>query len=266
MDKDIYGLVGDPIQHSLSPDIHNALFDQHDIDAEYRLFEVNELTPIIKKLKYGKIKGVNVTKPYKIEILDHLDELEEKVKEIGSSNTISQHDGEIKGYNTDGIGAKETLERFGEIKNKRILQLGAGGAGKAIAYELAKSSEVIVLNRTLKRAKSLERFGVEVKKLEHETLKRELERADVLINATSVGMNEARSLIEPTYLHEDTLVFDIVYSPLKTKLLKDAERAGCDTIDGLWMLVYQAVLAFQTWTDIKPDPEYVRKIVMEGIL
>ncbi|MFP4051850.1 MAG: shikimate dehydrogenase family protein, partial [Thermoplasmata archaeon] len=190
MDKDIYGLVGDPIQHSLSPDIHNALFDQHDIDAEYRLFEVNELTPIIKKLKYGKIKGVNVTKPYKIEILDHLDELEEKVKEIGSSNTISQHDGEIKGYNTDGIGAKETLERFGEIKNKRILQLSAGGAGKAIAYELAKSSEVIVLNRTLEKAKSLERFGVEVKELEQETLKRELERADVLINATSVGMNE----------------------------------------------------------------------------
>ncbi len=265
MNKDIYGLVGKKIQHSFSPDIHNSLFKEHDIDAEYRLFDVNELTPVVKKMKNEQIKGVNVTKPYKIKIMDHLDKLDEDVEKIGSSNTISQHDGEIKGYNTDGVGAKRSLERFTDIKNKRILQLGAGGAGRAIAYELSRSSIVTVLNRTLKKAKCLERFGVKTGRLEKKTLKREFKSTDILINTTSVGMNEKKSLIDPSLLDEDTVVFDIVYTPLKTKLLKDAEQMGCETIDGLWMLIHQAVLTFQIWTGIKPDPYHVRKIVMEDI-
>jgi len=265
MSKELYGLVGKSIHNSVSPNLHNMLFAEHDIDAEYKLFDVNKLTPVVKKMKNEQIKGVNITKPYKMEIMDHLDKLDEDVKKIRSSNTISQHDGEIKGYNTDGIGAKRSLERFTNIKNKKILQLGAGGAGRAIAYELSKSSEVTVLNRTLKKTKCLEIFGVEADRLEKKTLKRELVSNDILINTTSVGMNEKRSLIDPSLLDEDMVVFDIVYTPLKTKLLKDAEQMGYETIDGLWMLIHQAIRAFQIWTDIKPDPDHVRKILMEDI-
>ncbi|MFP4142711.1 MAG: shikimate dehydrogenase [Thermoplasmata archaeon] len=261
--NDLYGLVGRSISHSLSPDIHNTLFAEHGIDAEYKLFDVNSLNSAVKRLKNKRLKGVNVTKPFKLEILDHLDELDEDVEEIGSSNTVVQLDGTLKGYNTDGVGAKKALERFTDIKNKNILQLGAGGAGRAIAYELAKSSKVMVLNRTLKKAKDLGEFGVKSGRLEKRKLKKELERSDILINATSVGMNEEKSPIDSSYLNEDMLVLDIVYTPLKTKLLKDAERVGCMTVDGLWMLVYQAVKAFQIWTGIEPDPERVRKIVTE---
>ncbi len=259
----IYGLVGRSIQNSLSPDIHNTLFAEHDIEAEYRLFDVNGLDSVVKKLRNKRLKGVNVTKPFKLEIVDHLDELDEDVEKIGSTNTVVQCGGKIMGYNTDGIGVKRALERFTDIKNKKILQLGAGGAGRAIAYELAETSKVTVLNRTLKKAKDLERFGVETGRLEKRTLERELERSDILINATSVGMNEERSPIDSSYLKEDTVVFDIVYTPLKTKLLKDAEQVGCRTVDGLWMLIYQAVKAFQIWTGIEPGPERLRKIVTE---
>ncbi len=265
MSKDIYGLVGESIQHSLSPHIHNKLFTENDIDAEYRLFDVKELTSVIKRLKNKNIKGLNITKPFKTEIVNHIDDLGKDVKEIGSSNTLSRVNGKIKGYNTDGIGAKKALERFTEIGKKRVLQIGAGGAGRAIAYEMARFSKVILINRTLKKAKSLEKFGVEAKPFRKKTLKKEIEKSDILINTTSVGMKEEKSPIDPNILNEDTLVFDIVYTPLKTKLLRDAEKVGCETIDGLWMLIYQAVQAFQIWTGLEPDPGAVRRFLTEEI-
>ena len=267
MDKDIYGLVGRSIQHSLSPVIHNSLFTQHEIDAEYRLFDVDDLSKFMKGVREddSRIRGLNITKPYKIEVLEHLDEIGREVKMIGSSNTVSITHGMIEGFNTDGVGAKRALARFTGIENKRILQLGAGGAGKAVAYELAKTSDVTVLNRTLENARSLEKFGVEVKQLSREMLKKGSETTDILINTTSVGMDENKSLVDPEFLREDMTVFDIVYSPLETRLLKDAKKAGCQTIDGIWMLLYQGVLAFQIWTGIDPDPSHIREIVMEEV-
>ncbi|MFO7793179.1 MAG: shikimate dehydrogenase [Candidatus Saliniplasma sp.] len=266
-DKDIYGLVGRSIQHSLSPVIHNSLFTQHEIDAEYRLFDVDELSTFMKGVRddTSRIQGLNITKPYKIEAMDFLDEMGQEVEMIGSSNTISITDGMIEGFNTDGVGAKRTLSRFTDIENKRILQLGAGGAGKAVAYELVKTSDVTVLNRTLEKARSLEKFGVKVERLSREVLKRESKTANILINTTSVGMDDNRSLVDPEFIREDMTVFDIVYSPLETKLLKDANMTGCQTIDGLWMLIYQAAQAFQIWTGIEPDPAHIRKIIMEEI-
>ncbi|MFW6065051.1 MAG: shikimate dehydrogenase [Candidatus Natronoplasma sp.] len=265
--KDIYGLVGRSIQHSLSPIIYNSLYTKHGIDAEYRLFDMDNLSQFMKEVRddASRIQGLNITKPYKIEVFKYLDEVGQEVKRIGSSNTVSITDGMIKGFNTDGVGAKRALTRFTDIENKKVLQLGAGGAGKAIAYELSRTSEVTVLNRTLKKARSLEKFGVEVNRLSKEILKRELETADILINTTSVGMDEKRSLVDIDLMKEGLTVFDIVYSPLDTKLLKDAERTGCQTIDGIWMLIYQAVQAFQIWMGIEPDPARLRKILMAEI-
>ncbi|MFW6040959.1 MAG: shikimate dehydrogenase [Thermoplasmatota archaeon] len=265
MDKDIYGLVGNSIAHSLSPTIHNSLFEKYNISSEYKLFEVKNLASIKKVLCKDRIKGLNITKPFKIDIIDYLDSLDDEADKIGSVNTVLKSERELRGYNTDGIGAKNALKQFTEVKNKKILQLGAGGAGRAIAYELSKFNDVVVLNRDESKAKRLEKFVFKGLKLNESNLKDFINWCDILINTTSVGMGEERSLIDSRMLNEDIVVLDIVYIPLETKLLRDCKKVGCRTIDGLWMLVYQAVECFKLWTGIEPDPIYMRKVAREWI-
>ncbi len=263
MDKPSYGLIGKDIDHSLSPDIHNFLFEKNSLDARYGLFDIDNLQEIKEHLEKNNIEGANVTKPYKIDIMGYLDELENSAKRIGSVNTVTIERGRTVGCNTDGLGAKDSLEYFTSIKDKSILQIGAGGAGRAIAYVLSKSADVTVLNRTIKKAKKLERFGLDADKLNKKNLKKSLNDCDILINTTFVGMNEDRSLVPRSYLDETIMVFDIVYTPLKTRLLRDAKETGCETIDGLWMLIHQAVHSFKVWTDLEADPEEIRRFLME---
>ncbi|MBO8173771.1 MAG: shikimate dehydrogenase [Thermococcus sp.] len=261
----LYGLIGKPVEHSLSPAIHNALFKKYNINAVYLAFEVNDLDSAVKGVRALGISGLNVTMPHKEQILEFLDGLSEEAKAIGSVNTIVNREGKLIGYNTDGIGALKALKRFTEVENKNILVLGAGGAGKAIAYTLSRLAKVVVLNRTERKAKELEKFGVKGEKLSKESLEHYLSWADIVINATSLGMNEDKSPIPKKLLRENLVVFDIVYFPLETKLLREAREVGCLTIDGLWMLIYQGAESFKLWTGVKPDVEFMRKVALEAL-
>ena len=262
----LYGIMGYPLGHTLSPVIHNALFKRYRIRGSYFAFPVREeRLPAAINCARIFMRGFNVTMPHKEALVPLLDELSEDASNIRSVNTVVNKNGKLVGYNTDGVGARKALERVAEINNSRILVLGAGGAGKAIAYELSKFSEVIVLNRTMEKALSLQKFGIDVGELTKDNLRRELKEADILINATSVGMNSNDNLVPREFLRKELIVMDIVYHPLSTKLLKDAEKTGCTTVDGLWMLVYQGAESFRLWTGIKVDISFMRRIAIESL-
>ncbi|ACJ16624.1 aroE shikimate 5-dehydrogenase [Thermococcus onnurineus NA1] len=261
----LYGLIGRPVSHSLSPAMHNALFRLYGMNAVYLAFEVSDLEGAIKGIRALGIRGLNVTMPHKETVVGHLDGLSSEAEALNSVNTVVNRGGELIGHNTDGVGARKALERFTKLKGRRVLIIGAGGAGKAIAHELSKVASVVVLNRTPERAKTLERFGIEVGRLERSRLEAEIRNADVLINATPVGMNEERSIVPPELLPEGAVVMDAVYTPPKTLLLREAEARGCLTVDGLWMLVYQGAESFRLWTGVSPDVDFMRRVALEGL-
>ncbi|NJE47463.1 shikimate dehydrogenase [Thermococcus sp. GR7] len=261
----LYGLIGRPVSHSLSPAMHNALFRLYGMNAVYLAFEVSDLEGAIKGIRALGIRGLNVTMPHKETVVGHLDGLSSEAEALNSVNTVVNRGGELIGHNTDGVGTRKALERFTKLKGRRVLIIGAGGAGKAIAHELSKVASVVVLNRTPERAKTLERFGIEVGRLERSRLEAEIRNADVLINATPVGMNEERSIVPPELLPEGAVVMDAVYTPPKTLLLREAEARGCLTVDGLWMLVYQGAESFRLWTGVSPDVDFMRRVALEGL-
>lgn len=262
----LYGLIGHPVRHSLSPAMHNVLFGRHGINAVYLAFDVppQELKPTLEGLRFLSM-GFNVTMPHKTAVAELVDSLSKDSEELGSVNTVINRNGKLLGCTTDGIGARRALERAIELGGRRVLVIGAGGGGRAIAYELAKDNEVVVLNRTLEKAKRLERFGVSGERLKGENLEKYLRWAEIVVNATSVGMNEERSVIPPDLLTVGKVVMDTVYHPLKTLLLRSAEERGCKTVDGLWMLVYQAVESFHLWTGITPDAGFMRRVALESL-
>jgi shikimate dehydrogenase len=270
--KNIYGILGDPVAHSLSPVMHNAAFEKLGMDAVYLAFRVSkgELEDAIKGAKSLGIAGLNVTIPLKEKALLFVD-AEEVAKKIGAINTIDFSSGTPIGYNTDGIGSMRMLkETVGELKGKRALTLGAGGAAKAISFYLdAEGARVTIANRTKERAAQLASnlrnadfigLGAE--------LKRHIKDSDILINATSVGMHphEDSTLVNADSMHPDLVVFDIVYNPMETKLLKEAKRAGVKkVVNGVKMLVYQGAASFRIWTKKEPPIEVMETAVTDAL-
>lgn len=265
------GIIGDPVEHSLSPAMHNAAFQELNLDFVYVAFRVrkNELREAIVGAKSLDIKGLNVTMPHKNAVMKYLDEIESTARAIGAVNTILNDKGRLIGYNTDGIGALKALKENGiSLNGKKLLLLGAGGAGKAIAFHATQEVEELkILNRTNQKAKDLaevlrKKFGkkIEGNSLSAKTMKNELEDADILVNATSVGMhpNDDQSLIDPSWLRPNLCVMDIVYNPIETKLAKDAKSVGAKVVSGVEMLVYQGAASFEIWTD-HPAPVKVMK-------
>lgn len=270
--KKIYGIIGDPIAHSLSPVMHNAAFEKLGLDAVYLAFRVSpeEVGDAIRGAKSLGIAGLNVTIPLKEKTLSFVD-AEEVAKKIGAVNTIDFGSGTPVGYNTDGIGSLMALkEAVGEIKEKKVLILGAGGAAKAISFYLdAEGARVTIANRTKGRAAQLasnlrnaNSIGLDAELKEH------VKASDILINATSVGMypNEDATLVRANMMHPDLVVFDIVYNPMDTKLLREARRAGIKKIvDGVKMLVYQGAASFRIWTKREPPIEVMEKVVRDAL-
>ncbi|MCW3134769.1 MAG: shikimate dehydrogenase [Methanophagales archaeon] len=270
--KKIYGIIGDPIAHSLSPVMHNAAFEKLGMDAVYLAFRVSpeEVGDAIRGAKSLGIAGLNVTIPLKEKTLSFVD-AEEVAKKIGAVNTIDFGSGTPVGYNTDGIGSLMALkEAVGEIKEKKVLILGAGGAAKAISFYLdAEGARVTIANRTKGRAAQLasnlrnaNSIGLDAELKEH------VKASDILINATSVGMypNEDATLVRANMMHPDLVVFDIVYNPMDTKLLREARRAGIKKIvDGVKMLVYQGAASFRIWTKREPPIEVMEKVVRDAL-
>ncbi len=270
----ICGVIGDPIEHTMSPVMHNAAFRELGLDYVYVAFRVKseELARAIEGMRALNIKGLNVTLPHKVSIIPLLDELDPLAEKIAAVNTVVNKDGSLKGYNTDATGFLQALRDKGlEPRGKKVVILGAGGASRAISFTLAESgANLVILNRReeLDWAKELARnlssvFGKEIRALELEeaNLRIALDKAKVIVNATRVGMspNIDATPVPAKLLRPGLVVFDIVYNPLKTKLATEAAQAGAETIMGLDMLVWQGALAFEMWTGQKAPVGLMKK-------
>jgi shikimate dehydrogenase len=271
----VYGIIGDPVEHSLSPGMHNAAFEKLGLDNIYVPFHVKsgELEDAINGAHAMGIRGLNVTIPHKTEVIKYLDYLDIAAGLIGAVNTIEFGENGAVGHNTDGIGAVRAIEEITSIKDKKILLLGAGGAARAISFQILMSgaSSLVISNRTNEKAEELRDDLVE--KLDPDVrvidlgfkLEKELNDVDILINTTSVGMYpniSQKPLVTADTMHEGLIVYDIVYNPLKTGLLAEAEKAGAETISGVKMLMYQGVEAFKIWTGIEPPIEVFQNALM----
>jgi len=255
----VVGLIGHPVEHSFSPPMHNAAFQSLGMDWVYVAFDVNpkDLSSAIEGAKSLNIKGFNVTIPHKIEVMQYLDELDEVAELIGAVNTIDFKN--LKGYNTDGIGAVRAIEEVSSIKDKNVVVAGAGGASRAISFYLAKfgASSLTILNRNADKAQSLANDVLasdligDVKSDSISEINDYLSDADILVDTTPLGMDphiNDEPIATSENMHEDLVVFDAVYNPNETVLIKQAIKAGATPVYGIKMLLYQGAESFKIWT------------------
>lgn len=276
----LLGFIASPSEHSVSPIMHNAALRKLGLNYAYLAFNVGhkELKDAITGFRAINIRGFSVSMPNKIEIIPLLDELSPEAKLIGAVNTVVNENGKFIGYNTDGKGYVRSLREEGvEIKGKKMTLLGAGGAATAIAIQAALEgiSEIAIFNRQDEYFKNAEKIAkiineqmenvnckATVYELEDSNrLREEIASSDILTNATDVGMKpyENQSLIpDPSWLHSDLVVSDIVYMPRTTKLMEQAITAGCRNYNGLGMVLYQGAIAFELWTGHEMPIEYVK--------
>ena len=271
---DVYGLIGNPVGHSLSPPMHEAGYEQLGIDARYVTFEPPEDggAAAVESAAHLGVTGLNVTIPFKQDVLDAVDP-DDLAARIGAVNTIDFSTDPPTGHNTDAVGLVRALEHHDVSISGRAVVVGAGGAGRAAAFGLAdRGVTVDIANRTTEKATALAEEvtaadAVSGAATGHglDALEAVLADADLLINATSVGMEEDRSPVPAEALHGDLAVLDAVYSPLETRLLKDAQAAGATTVDGAWMLLYQGVEAFERWTGESAPVEAMNAALRGGL-
>jgi 3-dehydroquinate dehydratase / shikimate dehydrogenase len=269
----ITGLIGNPVSHSASPAMHNAAFRRLNLDFVYLPIEVKDIAVFFKRfvnpesreMKWN-LRGLSVTIPHKVAVMPWLDEIDKTAAIIGAVNTIVIEGVKIKGYNTDAQGALEPLETVCQLAGKRCAVIGAGGAARAVIFGLVeRGAAVSVFVRELNKARELaDDFDVEC--LAIESLANT--QVDILINTTPIGMHghsEAQSVVPQAVLNNFTIVYDLVYNPLETRLLKEAREVGCTTISGLDMLIAQARLQFELWTGQKPATESMRDAAMKKL-
>ncbi len=267
----VCGVIGDPIEHTLSPAMHNAAFEALNLDYVFLAFKVKSagIADAVNGMRALNIRGLNVTMPHKRAVINHLDRVDLSAQIVDSVNTILNKESLLFGFNTDGIGALKALRENGiEPKGRKVLLLGAGGAARAIAYTMAKEAdELVVLNRTLKQAHDLAKLlqkavnkKIMAGSLSPSEIEQNLQDSDILINATSVGMkpNIDESPVKSKLLRSNLAVLDIVYNPLETKLSIDAKSAGAKVVSGVEMLIYQGAASFEIWTG-KPAPVQVMR-------
>lgn len=276
----VIGVMGGEIENSLSPFIQNQLILKYSLNFCYLPFPVNkeDLGKAIQGIKALNIKGVNVTFPFKEKVRELLDQIEDSAQKIGAVNTVVNVEGKLIGYNTDVVGFSRGLQEVGKfrVKRKKAVVLGAGGAARGVIFALLEEGieEISIFNRTLEKAKKIkEDFssffpGSKIYALppKEENLKDKIGQAALLVNATSLGMPpqvENTPLPQEGLFHSRLLVYDLVYHPRKTLFLKQAEKAGARTINGLPMLVYQGAESFYLWTGCKPEEEELWKIISQ---
>lgn len=264
---DIYGIVGHPVGHSLSPVMHNSAFRILKINAVYLAFDVTNLEAAINGIKALGIKGVSVTIPHKQAVIEFLDEIDDMAKRIGAVNTIINRDGILFGTNTDWLGGVRALEEVIELKDKKVVIIGAGGSARAICIGLKDRGAIIhIANRTVSKAKELALLcGGSFSGLKE--LDEISSEFDILINTTPVGMYPKHNeiVIDPKLLSNFNVVMDIVYSPVETLLLKEARKRGCKTITGLKMLLYQAIAQFELWINQLAPIKEMEKALLKAI-
>ena len=277
------GLIGKPLGHTLSPLMHNAAFNALKLDYKYLELEIDveELGDTIKNLKDQCYRGLNVTIPYKCQVMEYLDEIDDLARKIGAVNTIVNNDGVLIGYNTDAYGAMAALKSNIEAENFlkmvnvkcKVLILGAGGAARAVSFALAQQGmEILIVNRTFEKGNALAK---ELRKLTSsealliEDLNQYANEISIMINCSPIGMEgdlENCSIDIPDgIIRNGLVVFDIVYKPKNTPLLKKAKQKGAQIIYGYEMLVHQGARSFELWTGIEAPLEVMRKVVIENL-
>jgi shikimate dehydrogenase len=272
-------VIGNPVSHSLSPALHNAAFRALGLDFVYVAFRVEDLRSAVGGMRaLENFRGLSVTIPHKIEVMNYMDEIPELDRAIGSINTVINDDGRLTGFGTDGPGALKAMTDAGvTIDGAKVLLLGAGGAARAIAFTLAMNSslnrlQILDINEPMLAGLVADlRKGTGAKigdsLLTPGNVAREVSQADIIVNCTPVGMHprERESIVPQEFLRSGQTVFDIVYNPLETKLLTDARRMGCRVISGVEMFINQAVLQFELFTGAKAPVDIMRKIVLERL-
>jgi len=266
----LYGIIGNPVSHSMSPAIHNAAFSEKVLNNIYVPLKIADIDTFMRECRKMDFQGFSVTIPHKESVLPFLDDIDHTASKIGAINTIVNQNGKLIGYNTDCMaavmGLECSLKETGEtLNNKRISIIGAGGAARAIAFGLKeKGCDITIFNRTIERAEKLShdvqcRFESfeEIHKLD----------SDILINTTSIGMfpDVNQTPVPKNILKEGMIVFDAVYNPIETRLLREANENGCHTVNGLSMFINQAAEQFRLWTNIDPPKGLMSKVVKERL-
>lgn len=269
------GVIGNPVEHSLSPAIHNAAFQKLGLNFVYLAWRVEAIGDAVKGLRaLGNFRGASVTIPHKVSAMAFLDEVDPTARHIGAINTIVADNRKLTGYNTDATGALRALGESGAgLKGQRVVVLGSGGAARAIAFALASESDIAQLTilgiddkERRQLASDLQAktpLALQEAHLDDQALRRTLPEAQVLIHCTPVGMhpNVENSCVPAELLHPGLTVMDIVYNPRETRLVKDAKTAGCRTIRGLEMFLNQALVQFELWTNQKPPADVMRAVL-----
>ena len=268
-----YAVIGDPIDHSLSPNIHNAAFRSLNLDCTYIAYRIpkGELIAGVEALKTIKIAGFNVTIPHKIEMIKYLDVLDENCTLIGAVNTVSNDNGILKGYNTDMHGFLEPIKKRNlEIKGSRVLLVGAGGAARAIVAGLVKekADKITIANRTQKNANELAEFtkkiGGKVDVISLQEIDKLISEHKFIINSSSVGLRNEHSLIPTSNIDRNSIVYDVIYSPINTDLVKKSKENGATIIYGYEMLLAQAAKAFEIWHKTEAPYDVMKKALLGG--
>ncbi len=276
----IFCVIGDPIEHSLSPAMHNAVFERLGLNCCYTAFRIKpgDLGDAIKGMQAMGMGGINVTIPHKVSVMEFLDDLSDEARIIGAVNTVRMGE-RLKGYNTDGMGALRALKNGGaDPEGRRILLLGSGGAARAIGVTLALKGEISGLTILGVVKEELEKLTGDISAntpidaegamLDDKALRDALSTADILIHATPIGMHPDtdNTLVTADMMRLDLKVMDVVYTPLETKLMREAKKAGVGTIiGGLEMFVNQGAEAEKIWLDIDAPVELMREVVLREL-
>ena len=271
----IIGLIGQNIQGSLSPQIHNYLASVMGLKYHYFLFDIEpaELKKAVESIKIMDITGVNVTIPYKSDVIEYLDEVDERVKKIGAVNTIVNENGKLVGYNTDVDGFDEMSYSKGiTFKDKKVVLIGAGGAARAVLYYLKDQNvdQLYLTNRTLSKAETVKKDfkkvmdKISIVEWNSEEKKRVVKASDIIINATPLGMENEYQDISPVKsesINEEQILIDLVYKPRVTKFLSFGQKKNAKIVSGIEMLVYQAVGSFELWTNQEVEYHVIDELI-----
>jgi shikimate dehydrogenase len=272
-------VIGNPVSHSLSPAMHNRAFEELGLDFVYLAFRVEDVRSAVSGMRaLENFRGMSVTIPHKVAIIEHLDQITEVDQQIGSINTVVNEGGKLRGFGSDGPGARQALQESGvEVAGQPVLILGSGGAARAIGFDLAHRappSSLVILGVVEDELEALVRdlgkrtaVNVTGEALTEASLAGRIAESRVLIHATPIGMHprEDESLVPPELMHADLAVMDIVYNPYETRLLAEARARGIETIPGIEMFVNQALFQFEAWTGERAPKQVMKQVVLDHL-
>ena len=271
LDFRTYCIIGDPVDHSLSPAIHNAAFSSLGLNCSYISFRVQEgqLKNSLDSLRAINIGGFNVTMPHKVRVLEYVDQYDKTVELVGAANTVKNEDGKFCAYNTDVLGFIKPLRQRGiDFSGFEVTILGAGGAARAVAVALASErgiANINIVNRNTDRSKELanllKKLGLKSSIVSSDNIQNIASKSNLIINTTPLGMKDEQSLIKSSSIRKDAIVYDIVYKPINTNLLESARTAGAKVVYGYEMLLEQAIASFKIWFQRDPPIEPMKKVL-----